>query len=42
MSSDQNETIVEALREVFTPLTVDLPPELEPATVFSLEPKVGE
>jgi len=43
MSQDQkNENIVEALREVFTPLTENLGPEIEPATVFSLESEAGE
>lgn len=42
-SSDQkNESVIEEVREVFTPLTENLGPEVEPATVFSLESEAGE
>ena len=42
-STDQkNESVIEEVREVFTPLTENLGPEVEPATVFSLESEAGE
>ncbi len=42
-ASDQtNESIIAALRDALAALALRLTPDIEPATVFSLEPKASE